>query len=471
MQEIIINNVKLSMIKEKEPQGGELAVIMPVYNTKLFLEDAIESILIQKNLKFDLIIIDDGSIDGSYEIACHYAAKHENVFLYRHDENQGIIKTRNELLELAINYEFIALMDSDDISIPNRLSVQLDMLKKNLHLGAVSSEIKIIPFGTFSSYAQYNSYLREKMLFSNVFNNPASMIRTSSLEAFQLRYDEKLSSAEDYDMWLNMLQYIDITIIPSTLLEYRRHALQETTSNIIRQKNSRNQIALKYLHNIDEELTLSDVEFLMEPKKILNLQNFNKLLNLYQKLIKKNKLNKVYSSRGLEFALKDIIAVAIKNDFTLKKFFIVLPILKIRDIFRKHSLFEVMMEGIFNKKADFQYTPLQNAKILLQTIESLKVSSIILYGAGEISEMLIRESKQIKKFPKIEAIIDIKAETSSYYFGEFLVRSPKEIKFLNSHVIVVGSSAFLETIIFGLKENLGDKFTKYTFVTVREIKT
>ena len=118
----------------------KVSVLMPVYNTKEeYLREAIESILNQTFTDFEFIIINDGSTNNAEEVIKSY--KDSRIKYYR-QENHGLIYTLNYGLSLC-NGEYIARMDSDDISLPFRFEKQIEVLDKNPNIGIVGGLIKI----------------------------------------------------------------------------------------------------------------------------------------------------------------------------------------------------------------------------------------------------------------------------------------------------------------------------------------
>ena len=101
---------------------------MPVFNSDKYLEEAINSILTQSYQNFEFLIINDGSTDNSEKIIKSY--KDPRIHYVKNNTNLGIIKTRNIGLSL-IKTPFLALIDSDDISLQNRLEIQLDYMRQN----------------------------------------------------------------------------------------------------------------------------------------------------------------------------------------------------------------------------------------------------------------------------------------------------------------------------------------------------
>lgn len=109
--------------------GPAVSVMMLVYNTRRYVEAAVRSILDQTWTDFELILIDDGSNDGSEEILRRLAAEDARIRLVSR-ENRGIVASRNEAVGLARG-RFIAVMDSDDLSRPDRLARQVEYLDAN----------------------------------------------------------------------------------------------------------------------------------------------------------------------------------------------------------------------------------------------------------------------------------------------------------------------------------------------------
>ena len=107
----------------------KVSVLMPVYNTKEeFLRESIESILHQTFQEFELIILDDGSSNDVESIVRTY--KDTRIGFYKNEQNLGVAKTRNKLLDLAKG-EYCAFQDADDISLPERLEKQVKFLDEN----------------------------------------------------------------------------------------------------------------------------------------------------------------------------------------------------------------------------------------------------------------------------------------------------------------------------------------------------
>lgn len=202
-----------------------VSVVMAVYNTEKYLAQAVESILNQTFGNFEFIIIDDGSTDGSLKILEAYAAKDKRICLISR-ENQGISRTRNELLAKAKG-EFLAVMDSDDIALPERLARQVEFLEHNRDVVGVGCAREVIDekgrLLICAEEPEDNDRIQQSMLagFCSICN-PSAMIRRSSLIEVG-GYDEALAPSEDLDLWLRLGEVGKLANLKDKLLKYRIH--------------------------------------------------------------------------------------------------------------------------------------------------------------------------------------------------------------------------------------------------------
>ena len=113
-----------------------VSVVMPVYNGEQYLAEAIESILAQTFADFEFIIVDDGSRDRSADIIRDYQKRDARIHLIQHERNERQASARNRGIRVA-HGEYIAAMDSDDISLPERLRKQVEFLRAHPEIGAV----------------------------------------------------------------------------------------------------------------------------------------------------------------------------------------------------------------------------------------------------------------------------------------------------------------------------------------------
>lgn len=212
-----------------ETKIPKVSVIMPVYNGEKYLREAIDSILNQTFTDWELICINDGSTDNSVEIIRSYTEP--RIRLIDNEKNKGLAITRNRGLDEARGI-YIANLDCDDRSYPDRLMKQVSFLDENPDFGLVGSYIEtidkngeIVPNGTwiFSAPAKEIPII---MVFSNYFAQSATMIRKSFLPSKHYRLD--LPPAEDYDLWIRLAENSKVYNLPEVLTQIRNHG--ENTS-------------------------------------------------------------------------------------------------------------------------------------------------------------------------------------------------------------------------------------------------
>jgi len=183
-----------------------VSVIMAVYNAEKYLDEAIQSILIQTYEKFEFIIINDGSSDKSLEILEKYAIQDSRIVMINR-KNKGLVYSLNEGI-LKAKGKYIARMDADDISDPFRLENQLEFIENNnldicgghyLLLGKKGkiNGLNVVPIS--------HEMCTLSLLFKVPFAHPSVMIRKSFLNNNLLEYGQsKYQKAEDLDLWIRM---------------------------------------------------------------------------------------------------------------------------------------------------------------------------------------------------------------------------------------------------------------------------
>lgn len=197
---------------------------MPVYNGEKFLAATIESVLKQTYTDFEFLIINDGSVDRSEEIIRQSGDK--RIQLINHQENQGIYASNMEGIRKAKG-EFIALMDHDDICLPDRLERQYNYLITHPDVAICGGNAKYISengdvLNEVGVALCDNNRLKMKLLFANQLVNPSVMFRKSAF--IELGGYHRFGLAEDYDFYLRASERFNIVNLKATLLHYRQHS-------------------------------------------------------------------------------------------------------------------------------------------------------------------------------------------------------------------------------------------------------
>ena len=202
----------------------QVSVVIPVWNGERHLKQAIESILAQDCLNFELIIIDDGSTDGSRRIAASFS--HDKRVVIRTQENAGVVSARNLGLQVAEG-EFVAFLDADDIAKPDRLSKQVAYLQANPEVAVVGSHITYFSDEAgelrTQEFPSNPGQVAMALENGNPLAQPAVMLRKSmAMAAGGYRAAFKLG-AEDYDLWLRLSEMHPLANLPEVLTLYRIH--------------------------------------------------------------------------------------------------------------------------------------------------------------------------------------------------------------------------------------------------------
>ncbi|MDO8927294.1 MAG: glycosyltransferase [Sideroxyarcus sp.] len=231
-----------------------VSVVMPVYNGERHLAEAIESILTQTFSNFELIIIDDGSTDGSLAILKEYEKRDARIRLIAR-ENRNLATTLNDLIDLARG-EWIARMDQDDIALPHRLERQLQWMQETK---ADISGSWIKTFGTSGSsvlkHPQTDAANKMELLFGSCFAHPTVMMKTALVK--QLRYDKAWEKCEDYDLWERAARAgWKMTNVPQVLLLYRQHGAQISSASLSKQLQLSQEIRHRYWGYIFDSMRL-----------------------------------------------------------------------------------------------------------------------------------------------------------------------------------------------------------------------
>lgn len=202
-------------------EKNKVSVIMANYNKAKYLSESIESVLSQNYENLELIIIDDYSDDNSEKIIRYYANKDSRIIPIFNNKNKGSAPSRNQGLKVASG-EYIAILDSDDISLPNRLETQYNFLERYVDFFLVGSgAIDIDKEGKkirVNRLITNELKLRKRLAKGNVIYHSSMMFRNEKGNY----YREKFIYSQDYDFYLMLLSKGKRLInIPNVLTKYR----------------------------------------------------------------------------------------------------------------------------------------------------------------------------------------------------------------------------------------------------------
>lgn len=219
-----------------------VSVIMPVYNMAEFVGEAIDSILRQTFPDFEFIIIDDASDDGSDIILRSYTDK--RIVYERNDTNMGNYASRNKGM-LRAQGKYIAVMDADDIAMPERLEKQIGYLEKHSEVLAVGTDCIFLSNDKLKKVVNSYQEILIALLDNNCFVHSSLMIRTDILRQLN-GYNEHYYYSADYDLISRMALLGKVENLAEPLMQYRWHSCQISVTNKEKQKLFADEIRLNY---------------------------------------------------------------------------------------------------------------------------------------------------------------------------------------------------------------------------------
>ena len=202
-----------------------ISVCMPVYNAERYLGEAVESILTQTLGDFELLALDDGSTDGSLRILQHYAAHDPRIRLISRP-NKGLVTSLNELVDQARG-EFLARMDADDITMPERFEKQVDYLRAHPDCAVVGCRVwetdadgdTVAEYPTLSDHDEIDAF--HFRLMGPALLHPSVMMRRAAVQA--IGGYRSFAVSEEVDLYLRLAEHWRLGRVPDYLLKYRIH--------------------------------------------------------------------------------------------------------------------------------------------------------------------------------------------------------------------------------------------------------
>jgi len=184
----------------------KISVIMGIYNCESTLEWSLNSLMDQSYQDFDVIMCDDGSNDKTYIIAKAFCDRYpEKFILLKNTENMGLNYTLNHCLKSAMG-DYMARMDGDDISLPNRFKTEVEFLDNNADIAIVSSPmIYFDETGDWGVGTAIETPNRKDYIKGTPFAHAPCMVRKEAYQAVNgYTVDKKLLRVEDYHLWIKM---------------------------------------------------------------------------------------------------------------------------------------------------------------------------------------------------------------------------------------------------------------------------
>ncbi len=388
-----------------------ISVCIPSYNHENYIAGTIQSVLSQTYQDFEIVVVDDGSVDGT--VAAIQTFDDPRLRLFSFPRNQGACKASNHAI-LQSTGEFIAILNSDDEFLPHKLETQVRFLDEHPEVGAVFGYPQIIDQdgSVIPDSPQREVFVRENrsrfewlryfFIVGNCLCHPTILIRRSCYEKIGL-YDLRLAQLPDFDMWVRLCTSHEIHIIPENLINFRVHRNEENASG--RNPTNLSRLTLEFFqvlnHYLDSKIS-SQFRYIF-PDIIENLSDFrSNLVPFYLATIALQVElipNKLFGLQTLFDVLKDdAIAEQLSQlyDFTYANFL---------DLTKQYDLFRAVEIG------SIAYVPPRWKKATknLQILEQLTAINLIVFPDWQqpedcIQENLVEAMRVILAHPNIDQV-------------------------------------------------------------------
>lgn len=279
-----------------------VSVILPVHNGEMYVGQAIQSILDQtyKNIEL-LILISATTNEESLNI----------IKSFTDDRIRRIMRKPNDNLPMGLNLgireakgKYIARMDNDDISLPQRIETQVAFMELHPDIGMSGTWYR--SFGTGGTFVNKlytdSDDIKASLLFNTSFCHPTMIFRRNVLEQFNLRYNETLSWGEDYEFWSRCVDHFPVANIDKILLMYRVH--KQSASNVFKQQTSNTafNVREKLLRKIGLDPSLDEIR-LHNSLKPTDNESIDSFLDREEswliKIIRTNDISHVHNTDSL----------------------------------------------------------------------------------------------------------------------------------------------------------------------------
>lgn len=283
----------------------KITVLMPVYNCELYIKEAVDSILNQTFSDFEFIIIDDASTDSTISILETY--NDSRIQLIKKPQNSGYTNSLNFGLSIAKG-EYIARMDGDDISLPERFAKQVVFLDANPEIILCGTSFKIIGKDQIITVAEHHEDIKLAMLRDCCIGHPTVMMRKVYFDKFSLSYDVTKEPAEDYDLWTRLLIIGKLHNLQEVLLHYRLHDLQVSRKRNEQQINIAKEIKVNLLNHLGFEKTLQNqiiLNNMVSQNGLVSFKEIDQFNDLKNRLLLANRTS-FFEKQGFEKYLSEI---------------------------------------------------------------------------------------------------------------------------------------------------------------------
>jgi glycosyltransferase involved in cell wall biosynthesis len=205
-------------------EASRVSAIIPTYNYARYVAAAVESVLAQNFKDLEIVVVDDGSTDDTIDTLRPFAER----IRYIPQAHRGLAAARNAGIRSSRG-QYLAFLDSDDLWLPDKVSMQVGRLDVEAAVGLVYTEATLFndKSPTEISHSFWSEHPSGKILPSllrhNVVPSPTPMVRRELFDQVG-PFDERLNACEDWDMWIRIAQVSEFAYVDRVLAKYRVHS-------------------------------------------------------------------------------------------------------------------------------------------------------------------------------------------------------------------------------------------------------
>ena len=207
-----------------------LSVIIHTYNNEKFIAETVESVLNQTYKDYEIIVVDDGSVDGTRDALIPYMQK----IRYHYKENGGIASAKNAGIGLS-ETEFVAFLDHDDLWVPDKLKIQMECFNENPQAGLVYAKYTSFRDGKelrTKPEKGYSGWIFKELLSKSFIQTSTVVVKRECLDAVG-PYDETFSLGDEYDMFLRIARKFQCGFVDKGLTRYRVHDTNASNNDFL----------------------------------------------------------------------------------------------------------------------------------------------------------------------------------------------------------------------------------------------
>lgn len=289
--------------------ASKVSVILPAYNAEKYIKEAVDSILSQTFRDFELIVINDCSKDSTEQILLSYTDP--RLVYVKNEQNLGVAGTLNKGLSLARG-TYVARMDADDISLPERFEMQVAYLDAHPDVAVLGTNVETFnengPLYTGWS-ATDPKQMKVDLFFSCGLAHPSVMMRADVIRELG-GYDMAFEGLEDYDLWCRVAEKHGVTTLPDILFRYRVHSAQVTKNPSQKYLQRLNNLKHRQLEKLGVSPDSAGAALYFADKRPETKEEICDTAAFYEALLDANKEKQSYDPALLENALRGVILTA-----------------------------------------------------------------------------------------------------------------------------------------------------------------